>query len=891
MIGTRLGSYQVVAKLGEGGMGEVYRARDTKLNRDVAIKVLPELFTADHDRLARFEREAQTLAALNHSNVAHIYGVLEAPAALVMELVDGEDLSAIIERGPVPPADALAIARQVAEALDAAHQQGIVHRDLKPANIKVRADGTVKVLDFGLAKALGPHGASATANAMNSPTMMSPAMTQQGLIVGTAAYMAPEQARGKAVDKRADVWAFGVVLYEMLTGRSAFAGDTITDILAAVVTREPDWSALPPSTPQPIRRLLARCLDKDPKRRLRDIGDARLELDEREPAVAAPPTTIGPTLAARLWPALVVFVLTAAAAAMLWRLSGPSPSESRVERYSLLPPPGLSLYPDSVGVAISPDGSKIAFVTGGAGTAGGRLWVRDLDSVTARDLEVADGGSLPFWSPDSLRIGFFTPGGTLSTIAATGGKTDVLCPAPSGRGAAWSSSGVIVFAPEPNGPLLQVPASGGTPTAATKLDADRKQGGHRMPTMLPDGDHFLYAALPARNGQFDIYAGSLSNSNTAVFVGTMESAPVYAAGARRGEDWLLYSRQGVLMAQAFDTGALKLQGRAIRVGDEPSVIMEDKNALTAGRVTSVSSTGALAYLTYPSKNTQAVAMNAVGQITGAVALPPGHYESLRIAPDGKRAVMVKSTSSAESQLWLVDLARGGAVPLSTGPGRHDDPVWSPDGTQIVFGGNAEGPMNFFIRTVDDTSPPRLLYRSDVLFKNPVGWSPDGRWVVVNQVDPGTSQDIWLLPMPDAGSLTPFVRSPGVDGLGMPSPDNRWIQYISNETGQMQLYVQSFPEPRQRIQVSRDGASRAGWWSHDGRQILFADIAFQALWAVEVQPGVGTPRKVATLPPNVVFMDAMPDRQSFIAIVPERAGTSSMTVVRNWRAALDGKAEK
>jgi Tol biopolymer transport system component len=284
-------------------------------------------------------------------------------------------------------------------------------------------------------------------------------------------------------------------------------------------------------------------------------------------------------------------------------------------------------------------------------------------------------------------------------------------------------------------------------------------------------------------------------------------------------------------------------------------------------------------------------MNAVGQITGAVALPPGHYESLRIAPDGKRAVMVKSTSSAESQLWLVDLARGGAVPLSTGPGRHDDPVWSPDGTQIVFGGNAEGPMNFFIRTVDDTSPPRLLYRSDVLFKNPVGWSPDGRWVVVNQVDPGTSQDIWLLPMPDAGSLTPFVRSPGVDGLGMPSPDNRWIQYISNETGQMQLYVQSFPEPRQRIQVSRDGASRAGWWSHDGRQILFADIAFQALWAVEVQPGVGTPRKVATLPPNVVFMDAMPDRQSFIAIVPERAGTSSMTVVRNWRAALDGKGEK
>ena len=477
-------------------MGEVYRARDTKLNRDVALKILPEAFSQEADRLARFTREAHVLAALNHPNIAAIYGIEESGGrrALVMELVEGEDLFAQIAEGPISVANAVPIARQIADALEAAHEAGVVHRDLKPANIKVRSDGTVKVLDFGLAKTAGADTAAARSGSghevVNSPTMTSPAMTAMGMILGTAAYMSPEQAKGRPVDRRADIWAFGVVLFEMLTGRLAFKGEDVSDLLVSVLRDTPDFTALPPETPASIRRLLRRCLEKDPKKRLSAIGDARLELDEPGGAAAATTTTAPArsTLASRLWPAVLVFVLTAGAAALLWRTSSTAGGDTRVQRLSLLPPAGSGLYPDSSGIAISPDGSRVVFLTGRsgtAGTAGGRIWVRDLESLEARDLEVGDGGSLPFWSPDGSHIGYFSPDGKLNTVGATGGKPDVLCSAPAGRGAAWSSSDIIVFAPEPAGPLYRVPASGGTPTPATKLDENRKQAGHRMPTVLP----------------------------------------------------------------------------------------------------------------------------------------------------------------------------------------------------------------------------------------------------------------------------------------------------------------------------------------------------------------------------------------------------------------------
>ncbi len=659
--GTRVGPYEVVASLGAGGMGEVYKARDTGLNRDVAIKVLPEGFAGDPDRLARFTREAQTLAALNHPNIAAIYGIENDPGpspngtqalALVMELVEGEDLSQTIARGPMSLTDALPVARQIADALEAAHEAGIVHRDLKPANIKVRADGTVKVLDFGLAKALAPDGAGATADAMNSPTLTARA-TQMGMILGTAAYMAPEQARGKAVDRRADIWAFGVVLYEMLTGRRAFEGEDISVTLANVIKDDVNWDALPDDLPRSLRRLLRRCLDKDSRRRLSAIGDARLELDEPEAPAAVEPTgaaaaPIGrPSLVARLWPALACIVVTAGAAALLWPRGPVAPNQGAM-RLSILSPAGTEMFPDSTGVVISPDGTTVAFIVGSVRRADTELWVRSLSSRVARRLDDATGATLPFWSTDSRRIGFFTST-RLKTIAATGGRSEVVADAPAGRGGIWLPSNDIVFAPDATGPLYRVSASGGTPTAVTTLE--KGEAGHRMPVALPGGRRFLYAALPARNGKFEIYGGAV-DGGPRTDVGAFDATPVYA-----DPGYLLYARQGVLAAQPLDAKTLKVTGDPIPLEDEPASILDPTTSFTAGRSVSVSTTGALAYYAAASTDTTATWYDTSGLPLGTLDLPAGHYDKCSISPDGLRAVCVRSVSPSESSLWLADLNR------------------------------------------------------------------------------------------------------------------------------------------------------------------------------------------------------------------------------------------
>ena len=917
--GTRLGTYEIAALLGTGGMGEVYRARDTRLNRDVAIKVLPDLFAADPERLGRFEREAQTLAALNHPNIAQVYGVIDLPSGgrgLVMEFVDGHNVAEILararSRGPaaVPPTesanrgatasaggsrplnieDALAIGRQIADALEAAHEHGIIHRDLKPANVVVREDGTVKVLDFGLAKAVGPASAVSGA-ALESPTFTAHA-TQLGLIVGTAAYMAPEQARGKAVDRRADIWSFGVVLYEMVTGRRAFEGEEISDVLAAVLRQDIDWTALPPNTPPRLRQLLERCLERDPKSRLRDIGEARVVIGRIESgAPDSSSSTMAPVHAAAARRSWQRYGLVAAVAGLLiavsglaalrpWARSGEAPT---VGRFSLLPPPGAELYPDSTGVAISPDGTMVAFVVGGLTRSESQLWVRPLASMKARRLEDGDGANLPFWSPDSRRIGFFS-GNKLKTIAASGGRADVLCDAPGARGASWNSSNVIVFAPDAIGPLYRISSNGGTPAAVTSLDPSKNENGHRFPTFLPDGDHFLYATLPSRNGRFDIYAASLSGGlSTRTLIASMESAPVYA-----DPGWLLYERQGVLVAQPFDAKSLKLTGDPIPMEDEPSMVLDPTVSYTAGRPVSVSATGSLAYFSTPSLNTVAEWFDATGHPLGPVAIPQGHYEHLNISPDGTHAVFVKSNSPSESTLWLVDLGRGSAVPLSSGAGRNDSPVWSPDGTRIAFAADRDGPINIYVKTIADAAPEQLLYKSGVLFKNPNGWSSDGQWISVTQMDPGTAQDLWLLPAA-GGALKPLYLGPTRDVGGAISPDGHWICYISDQTGRFELYAQSFPAPGRAVQVSQGGATEM-WWTHDSQQLVYVGDDLRTLWRVDVTGGpsmtVSKPVKLGVLPPNIAWMDASPDRQKFLALSPESTGTPSMTVVQNWRAVLD-----
>jgi hypothetical protein len=532
-----------------------------------------------------------------------------------MEFVEGEDLSALIRNHFEPRRSnlevlqwTLPIARQIAEALEAAHERGIVHRDLKPANVKVRPDGTVKVLDFGLAKALEPEGASATADIANSPTVTGPfdpaggrpAATERGVILGTVAYMAPEQARGRVVDKRADIWAFGVLLYEMLTGTRAFDGQGFSDVLAAVLRHEIDWSRLPGDIPPRLRQLLARCLEPDVKQRLRDIGEARVAIAaiERGDADAggAGNEAAGLRQSWRTrreplaWTVAALAVL-AVATVITWQQFGGPPTSAgagnEVTRLSVLPPPGLLMNPDSTNVAISPNGRMVAFVVGTGISTENQLWVRPLGSSEARRIEGGDGVAQPFWSPDSERIGFFADR-KLKTVAASGGAAEVVCDAPFGRGATWNASNVIVFAPDSNGPLYRVSASSGPATPVTALDAARKETGHRFPVFLPDGDHFLFAALPGTNGEFQIFAGSLHDPKARTSIGSMESAPVYdnsVPSGPGGQGWLLFTRQGVLAAQPFDAHALRTTGDAVSLGDQPAIASP---ALRAGHRVSAS---------------------------------------------------------------------------------------------------------------------------------------------------------------------------------------------------------------------------------------------------------------------------------------------------------------
>jgi serine/threonine protein kinase/Tol biopolymer transport system component len=874
--GTRLGAYEITGFIGAGGMGEVYRARDSRLNRDVAIKILPDAFASDPERLARFKREAHVLASLNNPHIAAIYGFEETStaSALVLELVDGPTLADRIARGPIPLDDALQIAKQVCEALEAAHERGIIHRDLKPANIKLTTDGTVKVLDFGLARAV--DGSSVGSDLSASPTITSPAMTLGGVILGTAAYMSPEQAKGKPVDKRSDIWAFGCVLFEMLSGKRAFDGEDISDTLAALLRSDPAWSALPPTTPEAVRKLLRRMLEKDRKRRLADIADARIELEDPigDPPPIGGAIAVAPTRSVRerlAWLTIIiasVSVLAVAAAIYLDRVPQPP-----VQKLSLLPPPGLTFSTARYGgLALSPDGRYL--VIGGMSEGGDvMLWLRALNSTAARPLPGSEGARWPFWSPDSHSIGFFAQR-KLRRVSITGGPAQDLADAPLGYGGTWGASGTIVFAPDQNAALYTVAASGGAVSPVTRFDEATGNRSHRHPAFLPDGSHFLYFDFAGA-----IRVGSVDSMESRTLVAS--AGPQFAVTTVHGRSFLLYQRQQTVVAQPFDTRRLALAG-------EPRPAIEELDVTFTA-----SDSGILAYRP-TALGTQLDFVDRSGRRIAPVEAD-GIYAHLELSPDGKQVVMDHRPSNARlgttragnaAAVYLLDLATRTKARLAQGYSAR----WGHDGTRILFAVPGGGLHDLNVRTA---SMSKAVLETPQTFACDV--SPDGRFLLYRHVPSETEGGLWFMPLSGGGSPQPVPHTEARGANGRFSPDGKWLAYESMETGREEIYIQPFPPTGVKFPISNEGG-RTPRWRGDGRELFFVTLGGMVM-AVPIDPtqsfraGAGVPKPLFQARFFSSLVHQYPyavtqDGQQFLIITPgEETSAASVSIILNWHEAL------
>jgi Tol biopolymer transport system component len=813
--GTKFGAYEITGAIGVGGMGEVYQAHDTKLGRDVAIKVLPEAFAHDPERLSRFQREAKMLAALNHPNIATIYGLEQSNGTsyLVMELVSGETLAERVKgEGALPVEEALGIAKQIAEALEAAHEKGIIHRDLKPANVKVTPEGKVKVLDFGLAKAFA--GEAADSNPSQSPTLSAVA-TMQGVLLGTAAYMSPEQARGKAVDKRTDIWAFGCVLYELLAGKQAFAGDDITDILAAVVRAEPDWQALPAATPMQVRDLLRRCLQKDKTMRLRDAGDARIEIHE---ALTAPPTAepvaVQRSSRARLpWVASSALALIAIALAIGFVLRAPKPSQPM--RLSAEIGVDASLYTVFGPAAIlSPDGTRLALVAAGSDRKR-RIYVRSLDQLQATALSGTENASDPFFSPDGQWIGFFADG-KLKKISIQGGAAVTLCDSPSDLGGSWGDDGTIVFTPD-HVALSKVSSAGGRPQQLTTLDKQAGENTQRWPQVLPGSKAVLFTSNAHLIGHedADIVVYSMASGQRK----TLQRGGFYARYLPSGH--VVYMHEGTLFAVPFDLKRLEITG-------QPAPILEGVVTVPSdgGAQFSFSETGNLVYVAGRSgfQNVSIYWMDREGKFT-PLRETPGDYYSPAFSPDGKRLAL-EIFDGKRRDIWVYEWERDTLTRLTFAGETNSFPIWTPDGQRIVYSSVEKGgTFNlWWIRADGAGNAQRLTENKN---SQSVGsWRPDGKVLAFYQVNPSTSGDIMTLPIEGdeksgwkPGEPKPFVNSAFTEAFPAFSPDGRWLAYMSNESGISEVYVRPFPGPGGKWQVSTGGGA-VPKWSRGGKEFFY-----------------------------------------------------------------------
>ncbi len=813
--GTKLGPYEILAPIGAGGMGEVYRAKDTKLKREVALKVLPDSFAGDPERMARFQREAEVLAALNHPNIAHIYGIEDR--ALIMELVEGENL-----QGPLPTETARNYARQIADALEAAHEKGIVHRDLKPANIMITPTGVVKVLDFGLAAVAQPSVESA-GDRRHSPTLTM-AATQAGMIMGTAAYMSPEQAAGKPVDKRADIWSFGVVLWEMLTGQQLFDGETISHTLADVLRAPIDFEKLPRETPTAIRDLLRRCLDRDVKTRLRDIGEARVVISRAGKEPEAPATAPSPSRLKWVWPvaSMLFFIVTAALAFVHFRET--SPPEQTL-RYTIAAPEGSSVH----SFAISPDGRSLVIAAAVKGKR--QLWLRAMDALQAQPMQFTDDATFPFWSPDSRYIGFFAQG-KLKKVAASGGPAQSLCDAPSGRGGSWNREDVIVFAPSNTGSGIQrVAAAGGVPS-----DVIRTNGNLRHPAFLPDGRHFLYLVRSGAVEQIGVYASSLDGKENRRILADLSGA-VFAPPARSDRTGhILFVRENTLMALPFNASSAQVSGDVFPVAEGVS-LTSNNTYLPA----TVSENGVLLFETggAASETNQIGWYDRTGKSLGPVGTPGGVWDPA-ISPDEKAVVFRRlAVGSGGSDLWVRDLSRGTETRFTSDASFNFTPFWSPKGDRIVFASNrAGGNAKLYQKAASGSGQDEPLLPNS-LPDRPSQWSRDGRFIVYFENDPKNKYDLWVLPT-SGGTADrkpiPFLRTEFNELFGQLSPDSHWMAFTSDRSGRREVYVRPFPPGEGEWTISIAGGQQPRWRG-DGKELFF-EAADGKMMAVPVKAAVG-----------------------------------------------------
>ena len=888
--GTTLGPYAVTALIGEGGMGQVYQATDTKLKRQVALKILPEAFSADPERLARFQREAEVLASLNHPGIAAIYGLEEADntRALVLELVEGPTLADRIKRGPIPLDEALPIAKQIAEALEAAHEAGVIHRDLKPANIKVRDDGTVKVLDFGLAKALDPN---PVGDPSQSPTLTA-AATQMGVIMGTAAYMSPEQARGKPVDKRADIWAFGVVLYEMLTGQRAFIGDDVSLTLAKVLERDPSWESLPDSTPPSVRNVLQRCLDKDPRRRVQAAGDVRLALEGafETTGSTASDLTAAPTL--QLWQrpiplAVTVLGLVVLTGLAVWSVMRPTdPVALSVRRFALdigaatpIPIAGVHAMP-----AWSPDGTRLVYAANLSGTH--QLYLRTFDELEARPIAGTEGAFEPFFSPDGDWVGFSdVVSEELKKVSVRGGAPLTLCDCAGIGGATWLPDGTIIVTDHLFGgssSLFLVPEAGGTPEPLTTHDSESGEVSHLWPHALPGGTAVLFTMTRGPDANTSRVAVlSLDTGEQHIVVEGGFNARYVPTGH------LVFGRQGALWGVPFDLD------RLVTSGPEEVLLQGIEVNEYGSMALSVSGDGTLVYR--PGDVGGLVQGGAPVWVdrTGQATPIGGDRRDVvhpRLSPDNARLAMTVVTAEGQD-IWVDDLERGTSTRLTNDRTSHF-PAWSLDGERVFFGSADPDSFGLYSRSADGSDERETVLTGEQMMI-PFSWTPDGQ--ALTFLEAGSSGlDIWTV-SPE-GDRSPYLVRPFIDGNHDLSPDGRWMAYISNESGDGEVYVQRYPELGEKVTISTGGGNEP-LWSSDGRELFYRNLAGDRMMVV----AVSTEPTLRVSRPEVLFegryrqgpggslnYDVSSDSQRFVMISegqdgdPDAAPPNAMLIlVQNW----------